>query len=113
MVANVSRYGPYVSYNKQNVSIPKGLDVMEITLEQALSLIEQKAETEKKRVVRSFEGGIDVMNGRYGPYLSQAGKNYRLPKNLASDLEGLTLEQWQVVISKAGEHPVRGRRSRK
>ena len=87
VVANISRFGPYVSYNRKNVSIPKDMDVMNITLEEAKQLIEQKDEAEKKRILHSFEGGIEVMNGRYGPYIAYNGRNYRLPKNLAADLD--------------------------
>ena len=113
VVANVSRYGPYVSYNHQNASIPPELDVMKITLEQAMELIDKKAENEKKRQVRSLPGGIEVMNGRYGPYLAYQGRNYRLPKNLAADLDSLTEEQCREVIEKAGERKPAPRRWRR
>ena len=110
VIANVSRFGPYISCNKQNVSIPKDIDVMEITLEQALELMAQKAEAEKKRTIRSFYGGIDIMNGRFGPYISYNGKNYRLPKDLAANIDDITVEQCQEVISKAPETTTRRRR---
>lgn len=110
VIANVSRFGPYISCNKQNVSIPKDIDVMEITLEQALELMAQKAEAEKKRTIRSFYGGIDIMNGRFGPYISYNGKNYRLPKDLATNIDDITVEQCQEVISKAPETTTRRRR---
>lgn len=112
VVANVSRFGPYVSYNHQNASIPPEIDVMKITLEQAMDLIYKKAENEKKRQVRTFDSGIEVMNGRYGPYLAYQGRNYRLPKNLASDLDALTEEQCREVIDKAGERKPAPRRAR-
>ena len=113
VIANVSHYGPYVSYNHQNVSIPAGIDVMEITLEQAMELIDKKAENEKKRLVRSLDGGIDVMNGRYGPYLTYNEKNYRLPKALAANLDALTEEQCREVIEKADQRAEKGRGRRK
>lgn len=112
VVANISRFGPYVSYNRKNVSIPKDMDVMNITLEEAKQLIEQKDEAEKKRILHSFEGGIEVMNGRYGPYIAYNGRNYRLPKNLAADLDSLTQEQCREVIDKAGESAPRTRRKK-
>ncbi len=112
VVANISRFGPYVSYNKQYVSIPKDIDVMKITLEQAQQLIDQKAEAEKKRVINSFEGGIEVMNGRYGPYIAFEGRNYRLPKNLAADPATITVEQCREVIANAGESAPRKRRKK-
>ena len=110
VIANVSRFGPYISCNHQNVSIPKDIDVMTINLDQAKQLIEQKAEAEKKRIIHSFEGGIEVMNGRYGPYIAFNGKNYRLPKNLTQNLEALTPEQCREVIDKAGQNSPRSRR---
>lgn len=113
VTANVSHYGPYINYNHQNVSIPAGIDVMEITLEQAMELIDKKAESEKQRMVRSLSGGIDILNGRYGPYLTFSGKNYRLPKALAADLDALTEEQCREVIDKADQRAASGRGRRK
>ncbi|MGN1236980.1 MAG: topoisomerase C-terminal repeat-containing protein, partial [Bacteroidaceae bacterium] len=110
VIANVSRFGPYISYNHRNVSIPKEIDVMNITLEQAMQLIEEKDEAEKKRVIHSFEGGIEVMNGRYGPYIAYNGKNYRLPKTLAADLDATTAQQCREVIEKTGETGTRRRK---
>ena len=110
VVANVSRFGPYISYNRQNVSIPKDIDVMKITLEQARHLIEQKEEEAKKRIIHSFDGGIEVMNGRYGPYIAFDGRNYRLPKNLAASPDTVTVEQCRQVIDNAGESAPRKRR---
>ena len=110
VVANVSHYGPYVSYNKQNVSIPAGIDVMEITLEQAMDLIDKKAEAEKKRQLRMLNGGIEVKDGRYGPYLAYNGKNYRLPKSLIADIDSLTEEQCREIINKASHKPTTRRR---
>ena len=86
---------------------------MEITLEQAMELIDKKAESEKQRMVRSLSGGIDILNGRYGPYLTFSGKNYRLPKALAADLDALTEEQCREVIDKADQRAASGRGRRK
>lgn len=114
VIANVSHYGPYVSYNRQNVSIPAGIDVMEITLEQAMELIDKKSESEKQRTVRTLGDDIQVLNGRYGPYLSYKGKNYRLPKALAADLDALSEEQCHELIEKSDARSVtRGRGRRK
>ncbi|MBP5360044.1 MAG: DNA topoisomerase I, partial [Bacteroidaceae bacterium] len=100
----------------QNVSIPAGIDVMKITLEQAMELIDQKSEAERKRLMRSLPGGIDVMNGRYGPYLVYNEKNYRLTKAQAADVNALTEEQCREIIEKADSRIAhasgRGRRRR-
>ncbi|MCH5179247.1 MAG: type I DNA topoisomerase [Prevotellaceae bacterium] len=113
VIANVSHYGPYVSYNRQNVSIPEGIDVMEITLEQAMELIDKKAEAEKQRLLLTLPGGIEVLNGRYGPYIAYQGRNYRLPKALAAEPAALTVEQCREVIEKADSRPASAMRGRR
>lgn len=113
VVANISRFGPYVGYNKQYVTIPKEFDVMTITLDEARQLLEQKAEAEKKRVIHSFDGGIEVLNGRYGPYITFEGRNYRLPKELAADPNAITAEQCREVIEKAPKTAPRKKRTKK
>ncbi|MBO4593731.1 MAG: type I DNA topoisomerase [Bacteroidaceae bacterium] len=109
VIVNVSHYGPYVSYNRQNVSIPDDIDVMKITLDQAMSLIDQKAESEKQRLLRTI-GDIEIINGRYGPYFSCKGKNYRLPKQLAANPDAITEEQCRELMEKAAKAPVHRKR---
>ena len=97
------RFGPYVLNNRKYVSIPKDKDPMTITLDEAVSLIKEKRRQEEKRHLKKFdeEPGLEVMNGRFGPYIAYDGKNYRLPKALHAKAAELTLEQCREVIEKA------------
>ena len=78
------RFGPYIFHNKKYVSLPKGADPLTFTLEDSIKLIEDKRKEEKERHLKKFEedAKLEVLNGRYGPYIAYDGKNFRLPKNL-------------------------------
>ena len=106
------RFGPYVLHNKKYVSIPKDIDPMNITLEQAIKLIDAKIEQEKKRHIKKFEEDekIEILNGRYGPYIAYDGKNYRLPKANHEHPEELTYEQCMDIIKNQPEPKTRTRR---
>lgn len=97
------RFGPYVLHNKKYVSLPKTEDPLTITLDTAVSLIMDKRKQEQQRHIKSFdeEPKLEVLNGRYGPYLAYDGKNYRLPKNLHDRVEELTLEECMNIIKAA------------
>ena len=71
------RFGPYVLHNRKYVSIPKDIDPMAITLEQAIELINEKRSNEQKRHIKTFEEDekLELLNGRYGPYIAYDGKN--------------------------------------
>ncbi len=106
------RFGPYVLHNKKYVSIPKDIDPMNITLEQAIKLIDAKIEQEKKRHIKKFEEDekLEILNGRYGPYIAYDGKNYRLPKANHEHPEELTYEQCMDIIKNQPEPKTRTRR---
>ena len=108
------RFGPYVLHNRKYVSIPKEEDPMSITLEKAIELINEKRESEQKRHLKKFEEDdkLEILNGRFGPYIAYDGKNYRLPKNRLDDAESLTYEECMNIIKEAPE-PKPARRSRK
>ena len=78
--ANIGRFGPYIQVGKLYVSI-KPLDPQTITETQARKLFEVKLEKERNRVIRTFEGGLQLLNGPYGPYATDGKKNARLPKD--------------------------------
>lgn len=113
------RFGPYVQYMKKYISIPKDIDPLTITQDQARQLIEKKQQEEEQRHLRQFaeEPELEVLNGRYGPYICYKGTNYRLPKNLHETAKELSLEQCMEIVNNApspDEKPARrGRYSKK
>jgi DNA topoisomerase-1 len=94
------RFGPYVLHNRVYTSLPKDEDPMTITLETAIELINEKRKEETQKHLRVFteDPKLEVLNGRYGPYLSYDGKNYRLPKSMHEKAAKLTYEECMKVI---------------
>ena len=106
------RFGPYVLHNRKYVSIPKDIDPMVITLEQAIELINEKRSNEQKRHIKTFEEDekLELLNGRYGPYIAYDGKNYRIPKAKQENVEALTYDECMTIIKEAPEPKTRGRK---
>mgnify|MGYP004568667549 FL=1 len=100
VVIGAGRFGPYVLHNKKYVSIPKDMNPLTITLDEATTLITDNRKAEQKRHIKTFEedAKLEVMNGRYGPYIAYDGKNYRLPKQLHEKAAELTYEQCMEII---------------
>jgi DNA topoisomerase-1 len=99
---NIGRFGPYVKYDSKYVSLKKEDDPYTITLERALELVAEKKEIEANRIIQDFaDEGIQVLNGRWGPYVTDGNKNAKIPKD--TDPKTLTLEQCQEMIAKAPE----------
>lgn len=111
VTVGAGRFGPYVLHNKKYVSIPKELDPLTINIEEAIELIIQKREQEEKRHIKQFEEDekMEILNGRYGPYIAYDGKNYRMPKALHEKAAELTYEQCKEIIEKAPEPKTRKR----
>lgn len=106
--ANIGRYGPYVRYGRKFVSLGDD-DPFTVTLERALELIEEKKKADANRLIREFEdAGIRILNGRYGPYITDGKKNARIPKDREPD--SLSLEECREALAKA---PARGSRRKK
>ena len=106
--ASIGRFGPYVRYGDKFVSI-RDDDPYTIGLEKALEFIVEKKEADKQRIIQDFEDeGIQVLNGRYGPYVTDKSKNARVPKD--REPASLTLEECKELLEKA---PARGRRGAK
>ncbi len=106
--ANIGRYGPYVRYGRKFVSLGDD-DPFTVTLDRALELIEEKKKADANRLIREFEdAGIRILNGRYGPYITDGKKNARIPKDREPD--SLSLEECREALAKA---PARGSRKKK
>ena len=106
--ASIGRFGPYVRYGDKYVSMKED-DPYTIELPRALELIEEKKIADKNRIILDFEDdGIQVLNGRYGPYITNKEKNARVPKD--REPKSLTLEECKELLEAA---PVRGRRGKK
>jgi len=107
--ASVGRFGPYVRYGDKYVSIRGEDDPYTIELPRALELIEEKKIADASRMIQDFEDeGIQVLNGRYGPYVTDKAKNARVPKD--REPGSLTLEECKELLAAA---PLRGRRGKK
>ena len=100
VVANTGRFGPYINHDKKFVSIPKGEDPLEISLERAIELILSKREAEEKSHLKTFdeEPELEIRAGRFGPYIAYKGKNYKIPKAQAERAAELTLEECRKII---------------
>ena len=96
------RFGPYVLHDKKYTSLPKDADPMAITLEEAIKLIEEKRKAETQKHLKIFleDEKLEILNGRYGPYLVYDGKNYRLPKALHERAAELKYEECMEIINK-------------
>ncbi|HSY09144.1 MAG TPA: DNA topoisomerase I [Steroidobacteraceae bacterium] len=105
IVANVGRFGPYIKYGPKYVSM-KDDDPYTVTLERALELIRLKQQADANRIICDFTAaGIQVLNGRYGPYITDGKKNAKVPKE--RDPKSLTLEECRQLLEAA---PARGSR---
>jgi DNA topoisomerase-1 len=105
VITNVGRFGPYVKYGAKYVSLKED-DPYEVSLERALEVIRLKQEADANRTITDFGvDGIQVLNGRYGPYVTDGKKNAKIPKD--RDPKTLTLEECRVLIEQA---PARGAR---
>ena len=111
----VGRFGPYVLHDKKYVSLPKGEDPMTISLDAAIELIEEKRKQEKERHIKAFDEDpkLELLKGRYGPYLSYDGKNYHIDKKLqdralAGDME--YVECMEIIKNAPEPKAKRGRK---
>jgi DNA topoisomerase-1 len=83
MIVGIGRFGPYVRHDNKFYSLKKDIDdPYKISAERAIELVQEKRETDKNRVISTFadEPGLQVLNGRWGPYISYKKKNYKIPK---------------------------------
>lgn len=98
----IGRFGPYLKYDGKFVSLAKGQDPYTITEDQAVALIEDSLDKQKQKVIADFPAsGIQILNGRYGPYLKRGKDNFKIPKK--TDPSSLTEDACLEIISKAGK----------
>ncbi len=99
IIATKGRFGPYLKYGDRNVSLPKGTDPLKVTLEECTAVIDSAGEKSAANTVLAEYGDIDVqvINGRYGPYIKHDGSNYKIPKGL--ETADLTEEKCREIIS--------------
>lgn len=110
----IGRYGPYVKFDGKFISIPKEYSPAHLTLDEAVSLIEEKRREEANRVVKTFpeDETIQILNGRYGVYIACGKNNYKIPKTVA-DPSALTLEECRDIIADQDAKPKRPARRKK
>lgn len=107
--SNIGRFGPYVKFGSSFVSIPKGIDPLDISMEKAVELIEAKKLEEANKYIAEYEheaGTIQVLNGRYGPYIKQGKTNYKIPSG--KDANALSKEECLEIM--ANQPASKGRR---
>ena len=97
------RFGPYIKHGAAYVTLPKTHDPLTVTLEEAQELIDAKKKAEAERVIQNFTGEheLQVLNGRFGPYIAYQGSNYKLPKNVTP--AELTIEECLDIVKKQQE----------
>ncbi len=98
VVAAIGRFGPYVRWNSKFYSIPKHLEAISITLAESIELIKIKDEKDANKIIHDWpENEIQILNGRYGPYIKKGKENYRIPKG--TEAAGLSLEEVNEIIA--------------
>ena len=111
VTVGAGKYGPYVAHNGKYVSIPKEIDPLKITFEQAVIMVHRKQIEEEERHLKRFEedANMEILNGRYGPYIVLDGVNYRIPKPQQAKAAELTYEECKAIIEAQGEKSQSGR----
>ena len=108
---SIGRFGPYVKYGSKFASI-KDDDPYTITYERALEVVKEKIEADKNKVIKIFDDSdVQILRGRYGPYITNGSKNARIPKD--TEPESLSLETCLELLEKAKAKPARGRGAKK
>jgi DNA topoisomerase I len=101
--ANIGRFGPYIQLGKEFFSIPKGEDPYEVTLERAIQIIDDKRNAEKNKLIKELAPDVQVLNGRFGPYVKMKGANLKIPKG--TDPATLTLEACEKLFEEQKDKP--------
>ena len=111
VVVGVGRFGPFIRHDGKFVSIPKTLNPLSISLDEAVTLIQEKRTQEEQRHIKTFEEEpeLEILNGRFGPYIAYKGKNYKIPKSGYTPTE-MTLEECLALVKEAEDKPATKRR---
>ena len=111
VVVGVGRFGPFIRHDGKFVSIPKTLDPLSISLDEAIALIQEKRTKDEQRHIKKFdeEPELEILNGRFGPYITYKGKNYKIPKSGYTPAE-MTLEECLALVKEVGDKPTTRRR---
>ena len=109
--ANIGRFGPYVQLNKLFASLEEEDDPYTITFERAVELIEKKREIERNKIIKHFDDEVQILRGRWGPYLKYQGNNVKIPKDV--NPESLTREDCDRLFEEHQKNPKKKRRSTK
>ena len=107
------RFGPYVLHNKQYVSIPKEIDPLAIEYDEAVELIKERKKAEAEKHLKSFkeDAELQILNGRYGPYIVYKGSNYKIPRTVKEPKE-LSYEQCLEIVEKEASKPKLARKKK-
>ncbi|MDM8268385.1 type I DNA topoisomerase [Barnesiella viscericola] len=113
VVVGIGRFGPYIRHDGKYVSLPKEYTPQGVTLDEAIALIEHKREEEKQRFIKKFDEDpeLELLNGRFGPYIAYKKKNYKLPKG--TEPASLSFADCMKIIEEADKAPAKKKPVRK
>ncbi len=113
VVVGIGRFGPYIRHDGKYVSLPKEFTPQGVSLEDAIMLIQQKREQESQRLIKKFDEDdeLELLNGRFGPYIAYKKKNYKLPKG--SEPVSLTFADCMKIVEDADKAPAKKKPARK
>ena len=113
VVVGIGRFGPYIRHDGKYVSLPKEFTPQGVSLEDAIILIQQKREQESQRLIKKFDEDdeLELLNGRFGPYIAYKKKNYKLPKG--SEPASLTFADCMKIVEEADKAPAKKKPARK
>ncbi|MEG1573639.1 MAG: topoisomerase C-terminal repeat-containing protein, partial [Bacteroidales bacterium] len=105
VVIGVGKFGPYIRHDGKFTSLPKTYQPLEVTLEESTSLILEKRKEESSKIIKTFETEPDlqIINGRFGAYISYQKSNYKIPKEMKP--EDMTIEECKNIIAAQGDKP--------
>ena len=114
MKVNIGRFGPYILHDNKFISIPKTEDPYTITAETCVELILAKRKADAEKLIKDFPTHeIQILNGRWGPYISKGKENYKIPKEKQKDPKAISLDEVLAIIDAAGKAPVKAAANKK